>query len=1506
MSSRPIDEKIAKLSLDTDSFEKNASKAVKTFETMNKTFSNQSGVNLSNLEASVNNISSRFTLLGNIGQAAFQRIANTVLNLAGQMNQIFGVGGMMSGYGEYEIKLNSIQTIMVNTGESIGNVSDALNELNTYADQTIYSFSDMTRNIGLFTAAGVDLQTSVSSIKGLANLAAGMGVDNSSAARATWQLSQALGTGYVRLQDWISVENAGLGGTYFQKALVEHANELGKLGMSYDELKDKYGTFRNSLTEGAWLTNDVLAATLEDFANDETLQEAATKVKSFSQLMGNVKESVGSGWAQTWELIFGNLEEAKEFWTPISDTISGFINDSANARNKFISKWKDLGGLEATFNGLKNILTGLKHLFTPIKEGFEKLIPDITPKKLTDVSKKFEDLTSKFANADFSSFNDIISSIFTGLSGGLKTITGAFGSVSGVLKSIISVAGQLAGTLTSGLGTALKTISDNVSGGQILAIFTGAGILSKSKKWASVLGSISDAIKSLTGRMEEAKQKVSLKNSLSGLFDNLGSSLKSLSSSVKIGSIVAIAAAVALLVGSIKTLSEIHPGSVAVGLGAIGILLTELTTSFTILQAAIKKLNTKGAVKASATMILMAEAVKILSKSIVTLSEVNSDQIAQGLIAVGVGLAEMVAALVVLDGVKVSVRTSIAILAVAKACQMLGEAMKCFRGMSWATIAKGLTGMGGALAEIVAATAILGKFGKGKALIGAASILLVAQSLDEIAEALFSIGKEAWSTIKKGLIGMGGALTELAATSGILGKLTGFKGLLGAATILLAVQSLDEIAEALSSIGNLPWFAIEKGLVGMGGALAEVAIISGALGTLAGVSGLLGAGTILIAVQALEPISLALQTIGYLSWDTIGKGLVGMGGALAELAVISGATGTLTGIAGLVGAGTITLATQGLNDLADALVKFGDMSWDEIGRGLAAMGGALGETALGGLLNTFSGFGAGAIAEMAKPLGDLADSVSKWKDVTVPEGLGTQLGILAEGVMPFTLAGFGADALAKAAAPLGTMAKSVEKWKDVTVPEGIEKNLEELANGVGKFTFAGFGADALNKAAGPIGKLADSAKKWDGVEVPAGIEQAMESLANGVKKFSWTWIGGLSLEQCVGPLGSLAKSIKKWEGVTIPEGLGAQLTELATGLEAFSGLDLSSGPTSEQLSGTFTALTDSVSQIATIDFSGAINNLTSFTTALTAIPGQITSVGSSISAAATSITTSFQTSFLSGLNNVATSATSTIKTMFTTIKNSVTSNGNSIASSFTTIGTKWMSKLKSGIQNGKSAAVNAVKSAMNACKNAIQGSTSGFYTAGLNMMRGLTNGINAGGASAIAAAANVAAKALAAAQHALDEHSPSKEFFKVGMNADLGLANGLLGFISTVQSAASQMANSALSSVDSLSFDMSPSIKPVMDSSSIQSLNDIQQMLDLRTLLQDKTNQNLTDPQTKTNQLIQTLIGKYDNLIDKLNDLDVHLTLEPQELDGEVVADAVDEVYKVRDILNNYGKGGAS
>ena len=426
--SKTVDQRVVEMQFDNAHFEKNVSTTMSTIDRLKKSL-NFSGVskglsdintaagkvNMSGLGSAVETVRMKFSALEVMGVTALANITNSAVNAGKRIVSALTIDPIKTGFSEYETQINAVQTILANTsskGTTIDQVNKALDELNSYADKTIYNFTEMTRNIGTFTAAGIDLETSVNAIQGIANLAAVSGSTSQQASTAMYQLSQALAAGTVKLMDWNSVVNAGMGGEMFQNALKE-TSEL--LGTGAEAAIKAEGSFRESLRTG-WLTSQVLTETLKKFttsgANEriaeftglskeavdaaiktaeaqygeaeaieyaskalaeksgknadeiksilqfaKNAEDAATKVKTFSQLWDVMKEAAQSGWAQTWRLIVGDFEEAKNLLTPIADFFAGdngIITKISNARNALLE-----GALGSPFKNLVKEITGV-------------------------------------------------------------------------------------------------------------------------------------------------------------------------------------------------------------------------------------------------------------------------------------------------------------------------------------------------------------------------------------------------------------------------------------------------------------------------------------------------------------------------------------------------------------------------------------------------------------------------------------------------------------------------------------------------------------------------------------------------------------------------------------------------------------------------------------------------------------------------------------------------------------------------------------------------------------------------------------------------------------------------------------------------------------------------------------------------------------------------------------------------------------------------------------------
>ena len=449
-------------------------------EGINQVSAAAKNLNFSEAQAGIAETTSKFSALQSIAFGALASIGGKIAEIGSSMLSSFTVQPLIDGMKEYELQLNSVQTILANTaqkGETIQTVNAALDQLNTYADQTIYNFGEMTSNIGKFTAAGIGLDDSVASIKGLANWAAVAGANSESTSRAMYQLSQAMAAGTVKLQDWMSLENAGIATKQFQDQLIQTAKVHGK---SVDEMIAKNGSFRLSLQEG-WLTQEIMMETLKQMAGEYTdeqllsmgyteeqvaqIQElaktgmsAAQDIKTFSQLMGVIGEELGSSWSQSFRIIFGDFEQAKELWTKVGAFLtgpSGVITQMGNARNALLQGWADLGGRQKVLEGLASLFHAMWDPLQRIGQAFSQVFSGPSAEGLYAMSEAFANFMAKLvpSEATVESIGNYFEAFFRVVKIGVL-----------VLTDFAKVIGWIAGGALKGLGAIISNLRGHTAG----------------------------------------------------------------------------------------------------------------------------------------------------------------------------------------------------------------------------------------------------------------------------------------------------------------------------------------------------------------------------------------------------------------------------------------------------------------------------------------------------------------------------------------------------------------------------------------------------------------------------------------------------------------------------------------------------------------------------------------------------------------------------------------------------------------------------------------------------------------------------------------------------------------------------------------------------------------------------------------------------------------------------------------------------------------------------------
>lgn len=525
-----VETNVVQMRFDNKNFEKNVKDTINSvdklkkelkFEDSAKSFKileeNAKRVDFSPLSKDIEKVRASFSFLDTFSATVYHRLSNRLIDLGKKVVSSVSTDGIKSGFSEYELKMNSFKTIKASAGKDFtdSEINEKLEELNKYADRTIYSFSDMTNNIGKFTNAGVKLDVAVKAIKGISNEAAVSGANAEEASRAMYNFSQALSSGYVKLIDWKSIENANMATEEFKNELIKTAVSVGKLTKAQNGMyKTQKGKLLNS-TQGfndaladQWMTTEVLTKTLEKYADETTdigkkAFDAAQKVNTFSKLMDTLKESLQSGWSRVWELVVGDLEQATALWTSISDAVGKFIDKRFGPLIKMLDDWNKHGGRERTLIAIKNVLKAIGDLLKPIGKAFR----DIFPKKTVNDLLRFTDALEGFAkkvkptSEQAKKLQDTFRGIFAAIDilrmaiGAFKkTFGGVFIKILGdALHTIFGVSGSLGDMLTA----VRKNIKENDTFNKVLKPIADTllwvyGII---KKVSSVLWNFAGTIK---------------------------------------------------------------------------------------------------------------------------------------------------------------------------------------------------------------------------------------------------------------------------------------------------------------------------------------------------------------------------------------------------------------------------------------------------------------------------------------------------------------------------------------------------------------------------------------------------------------------------------------------------------------------------------------------------------------------------------------------------------------------------------------------------------------------------------------------------------------------------------------------------------------------------------------------------------------------------------------------------------------------------------------------------
>lgn len=994
--SKTIDERVVEMRFDNKQFESNVQTSLSTIEKLKKSLdmdgatkgldsidSAAKKVDMSGLGSAVETVKTRFSALEIMAVTALANITNSVVNTGKQMLHSLTIEPISQGFEEYELKMGSIQTIMMSTGASLEEVNKYLQELNTYSDKTIYSFQDMTSNIGKFTNAGVGLEDAVMAIQGVSNVAAVSGANANEASRAMYNFAQALSAGYVKLIDWKSIENANMATVEFKTQLLESAVACGTLTKTADGMYktvkgnviDATHGFNDSLQD-QWMTTEALVGTLRNYA-DETTEigakafAAAQDVKTFTQLIDTLKEAVGSGWANTWEILFGDFEEAKELWTGLSQVIGGFIDAQADARNEMLQGWKDLGGRTKLIEALKNAFEGVQSVIKPIYEAFREIFPPTTAQQLYDITENLRKFTANLKLSDTASAN--LKSTFKGLFAILDIVKQAFSAIFTAIKPLFGGFGTLGDGIlgfTGGIGDAIVAFDEFIkTSGAFQKV--GEGI-------ATVIQTIMTALSTLKNKIKEKFESANFElfhsllerihERMTQVLSAVWNAVKTIGSGIvkilgELGSSLAENLGEANFSGIIDLLNGISFGAIAVGITKfVGTFRKAIEDIGSFKESFIGILDSvRGCFEAyqtqlqAGTLLKIASAIAILTASLIALSLVDSEKLNVALGAITVLFAELLASMAVfnkISGQATGVMKSVtAMLGIATAVLILASALKKIADLDAKQLTTGLIGVAGLTTMMVAAAKAMSSNSK-TIIKGATQMVIFAAAIKILASVCEQLAKLDWNQLAKGLVGVGVLLAEVSLFLRTA-KFSG-KSITTATGIVILSAAIKVLASACKDFGEMKWEKIGKGLASIAVLLAEVTAFTKLTGNAKHV---ISTGVALVAIgAAMKIFASAVKDFSGMQWDEIARGLVAMAGALAAVTIaVNFMPKSMIGI----GTGLIAVSAA-LLILANALNQMGSMSWEKIAKGLITLGGAMAILAIG--LNAMTGTLAGSAA----------------------------------------------------------------------------------------------------------------------------------------------------------------------------------------------------------------------------------------------------------------------------------------------------------------------------------------------------------------------------------------------------------------------------------------------------------------------------------------------------------------------------------------------------------------
>ena len=1006
-----VDERIVQMQFDNQQFEAKAQNTITTLNSLSQALQlptattkgfdqvqeSANKLNFDKINQAIETVNYRFSTFGIFATNVLNRISNAAIDMGKRLIESVTTQPLKDGFSEYELKMESVKRILNSaknadgTAVSLGQVNERLDELNKYADKTIYSFSDMTTNIGKFTNAGVDLDKSVLAIQGIANEAALAGANSQEASRAMYNFAQALSSGYVKLIDWKSIENANMATVGFKEQLLETAVALGTVTKEGDKYvtttTDMHGKvseafdatlgFNDSLSH-QWMTSEVLTETLAKYA-DETTEvgkaafKAATEVTTFSKLIDTLKEALGSGWAESWQLIIGDFDEAKNMWTAVNDVLSELINSSTDARNKLLEDWRALGGREALIQGLAQAWGGVLNVIRNVYWALQQVFPKIDGFDLTRLSASFRSLMTQFR--EFTGrYGPQISFITKGVASVFDLLLQTVSAVYRTIAPIFGPLGEIMDLLIRQTGNAGRSFADFVA-----HLRETDAIYNTLQKFVSVLQTVANwalnagkAILGFFGIDVQVEEGSGFISTITQVFDSIAQNSHVQNGITILGNvrdaIVGFVTGLRDSDGFQKVVSGISKlGEVLAKIGSV--VKNTVVQVFKNLGEAIKSLfdSTDGIkfdgfqtlfdVGFFTTIIALfkqlfkvlkgTDALTDLFKSFSSVKDIFG-QAKEAL----TGFAKSITA--PLKELTMSIKADV-LIKIAKAIAILAASILVLSLIEPSKLGVALFGLAAIMTELTASMAamskLLGAADAGKLTAAGASFIAFSAAIGILSIAVAGLSQIDPDKLVNGVLAVGILMTLMTLMTRLSGTGINTKGMLSMSVAILIIQ------KAVVELSKIDADNLVNGVAAVGILMTLMTLMSKLGGKNFSGAGLIGMAAAVLILQRV------VKTFGDMDTTALVKGVAGVSALIIAMGLFSRISGKNALTASI---GTIALAAS-MSMLQKVIAAFGEMDPEVLGQGMMTVGLSLGAMAVAmtAMTGTLAGAAALVVATLA-------------------------------------------------------------------------------------------------------------------------------------------------------------------------------------------------------------------------------------------------------------------------------------------------------------------------------------------------------------------------------------------------------------------------------------------------------------------------------------------------------------------------------------------------------------